>query len=135
MENSSDRIRIYDFSAPAKHLHDVELPEIGTVGKTVGHYNETEFFFRFSSFTNPGTLYFLNMDNFEMKKISEIKIGDPKYNSNHFKTELVSYKSKDGTKIPMFLVGRKSDMENKGKRQKPLPVMLTGYGGFGVSPH
>ena len=134
MENASDRMKIYDFDTPAKHLNDVLLPDIGSVGKSVGHYNETELFFRFSSFTNPGTLFLLNMDNYKMEKISEIQIGDANYKSENFKTEQVFYKSKDGTQIPMFLVGRKSDIQQvKDKTRKPLPVLLTGYGGFGVS--
>lgn len=58
MENVSDRIKVYDLNQqPAKMLHEIKLPEIGSIGKTVAHYNETEFFFRHSSFTDPGTLY------------------------------------------------------------------------------
>jgi len=109
MENASDRMKIYDFNTPANHLNDVQLPDIGSVGKSVGHYNETEFFFRFTSFTNPGTLFMLNMDNYKTEKISEIQIGE-NYTSDKFQTEQVFYKSKDGTQIPMFLVGRKQDL-------------------------
>ena len=85
--NVSDRIKFYDFNAPAKLLHEVNLPDIGTIGKTSGHYNETEFFYKFSSFTDPGTLFRLNTTDFSVNKISQTKIGDPNYNSDDYKTD------------------------------------------------
>lgn len=72
--------------------------------------------------------------DFKLETISSIDIGDHQYDKKNFNTQQVFYTSKDGTKIPMFLVGRKSDFESIDvKPKKPLPVLLTGYGGFGMS--
>ena len=48
------------------------------------------------------------------------------------------YKSKDGTKVPMFIVRKRSTLESLDDRpQKPIPTILHGYGGFNesITPH
>jgi len=70
MENVSDKLVFYDFNTPANVLHTPVLPELGTFGKTVGAHNSTEFLFRFGTFTEPGILYNMNLDNYKMEKIS-----------------------------------------------------------------
>jgi prolyl oligopeptidase len=49
------------------------------------------------------------------------------FDSSSIEVERVSYRSKDGTYVPMFLVAKKGSL-----RLGPLPTVLTGYGGFGV---
>jgi len=61
-------------------------------------------------------------------------LNDPSFNPEDYKTDQVFFKSKDGTKIPMFIVRKKSLLPTlESKPTKPLPTLLYGYGGFTVS--
>ena len=63
-----------------------------------------------------------------------MKLPDPSYNPDDYHTDQVFYKSKDGTKVPMFLIRKKSTLASlDSKPAKPIPTMLYGYGGFTVS--
>lgn len=68
----------------------------------------------------------MTTDTLEPKIFRDIKVKN--FDFNQFTTEQVFYSSKDGTKIPMFLVHRK-DLPKDGSN----PVMLYGYGGFNIS--
>ena len=63
MEKISDKMEIYSMNEPAKHLGNIKLPDIGVIGKMEGKYNETEFIYSFSSFTEAGGLYRVMMDD------------------------------------------------------------------------
>lgn len=90
-------------------------------------YIETETVVGFiqNTFYTPPVAYTLDLSNYEMKISEETKVL---YDADIFTTEIVNYKSKDGTEIPMYLTYKKSL-----KRDKDNPVLLYGYGGFGVS--
>ena len=47
LENASDRMKVFNFGVPAKHLSDVELPGIGTIVASKGKHNSNEFFYKF----------------------------------------------------------------------------------------
>ena len=82
-----------------------------------------------SSYTTPDSLY--RYDGFSGKLTLWYRDAIP-FQSEQFESEQVWYPSKDGTRIPMFLIHRKGLVPN-GK----TPTILYGYGGFGVSltPH
>lgn len=50
-------------SVPAKLVKNIKLPDIGKVSKTYGIYNETELIYTFSSFTEAGGVYKIDMTN------------------------------------------------------------------------
>jgi len=64
----------------------------------------------------------------DVKSALWAKVDAPSIDPSAYDVRQVWYSSKDGTKIPMFVVGKKG-IEKNGKN----PTLLTGYGGFNVS--
>jgi prolyl oligopeptidase len=104
---------------------DIQMPSIGSAGGFSGKKEDTEVFYTFTSFVYPPTIYRFNIatGTSEVYKKSEVK-----FNFDEYETKQVTYKSKDGTEVPMFIVhkkGLKLDGSN--------PCLLYGYGGFNIS--
>ena len=123
LENVNSRVKQYD---PAgKYLGDVKLPGIGSVFGTEGRWEGDQVFFYYTSFTHPATIYRLTpADGQEQVWFRPAVPVKPE----EFDVRQVWYESKDKTRVPMFLVYKKG-IKLDGQR----PVLLTGYGGFGVS--
>jgi prolyl oligopeptidase len=123
LDNVSSRVKVFD--PDGRHLRDLALPAIGTVSGVIGRWKRNEAFFGFSSFHIPPTTYRYDVekDTRDIWWRLEVPIA-----SDMFEVKQVWYKSKDGTRVPMFLVharGIKLDGAN--------PTVLTGYGGFNAS--
>ncbi len=113
------------FNLEGEKLHDVRLPDIGTVYGFSGKQEDNEVFYTFESFTIPPTIYRYNIRENKSELFREFAI---KFDPDKYETRQVFYESKDKTKIPMFIVypkGLKLDGKN--------PTLLNGYGGFNVS--
>ncbi|MBM3727919.1 MAG: S9 family peptidase [Acidobacteria bacterium] len=123
LENAASRIRSFDLDG--KPLAAVELPGIGSTEGPYGNVQGGEAFFRFVSFTDPGAIYRYDTRTGQREVWSRVSIP---FDAGQVAVKQVWYASKDGTRIPMFLVHRK-DLAPDGKR----PVYLTGYGGFNLS--
>ena len=104
---------------------DVPLPSIGTVGSLSGDVDRPELFFAFTSFLYPATIYRYDVNTL---KIEVFKKPSVDFDPSLYAAEQIFYSSKDGTRIPMFVVHRKG-LELNGNS----PVYLTGYGGFNIS--
>ena len=117
--------KIYQYSADGKLDHEVVLPSIGSASYIGGYKDDTYAFYDFSSFTYPPSVfrYDIASGKSEVFKKAEIKV-----NIDDFVTEQVFYPSKDGTKIPMFLVHKKGLVLDGSH-----PTLLYAYGGFNVS--
>jgi prolyl oligopeptidase len=123
MKDVTSRVYVYDFNG--KLEKEVKLPALGTVGGFGGQRDDKFVFYTFTSFTFPPTIYKYDIAT----GTSEIfRKPEVKFNPEEYVTEQVFYPSKDGTKVPMFIVYKKG-LEKTGKN----PVMLTGYGGFNIS--
>ena len=122
IHNASSSVKIYDMDGNFEA--ELPLPSIGTVGTFSGKKTDSEAFFDFTSFTQPTSIYSLNI---ESKKITVFKAPTVDFKSDDYITEQVWYKSYDGTKVPMFLTYKKG-LELDGKR----PTLLYGYGGFDI---
>ncbi len=123
LRNATSQLRVFD--AAGKHLRDVALPAIGTANVTGGRWKSPEMFYSFASFHLPSTIY--RYDLAENTQEVWARQAVP-IESDKFEVKQVWYTSKDGTKVPMFLVHRKGialDGNN--------PTLLTGYGGFTAS--
>ena len=81
-----------------------------------------ETFFGFTSFNAPGTIYRYDVANNTSRVWSKAKVA---INLDQIAVEQRFFASKDGTRIPLFIV-RRTDVTG------PAPTMLTAYGGYGL---
>uniref|UniRef100_A0A3Q1FT18 Prolyl endopeptidase n=1 Tax=Acanthochromis polyacanthus TaxID=80966 RepID=A0A3Q1FT18_9TELE len=121
-----DVLQLYELST-GRLVRDLPL-DVGTVSGVSCKKKHSEFFYKFTSFTTPGIIYHcdLNEQNPEPKVFREVEVKGIR--QEDYQTSQVFYPSKDGTKIPMFLVHAKG-LKNDGTH----PVFLYGYGGFEAS--
>jgi prolyl oligopeptidase len=119
------------FALDGKKIADIPMPALGSVFGTSGRYDRDEIFFGFQSFTVPPSIYRVDLNDVKDASVRSsmwAKVDAPSIDSSGYDVEQVWYTSKDGTKVPMFVVSKKG-MEKNGKN----PTLLTGYGGFNVS--
>ncbi|MBN2409034.1 MAG: S9 family peptidase [Candidatus Aminicenantes bacterium] len=116
---------IYQHDLAGNLEKEIELPALGSAGGFGGKKEDPLTFYTFTSFTYPPTIYKYDIPTgtSEIFRKTEVKF-DPAM----FEAKQVFYPSKDGTKIPMFIVHKKG-LEFDGKR----PTYLYAYGGFNAS--
>ncbi|MBT3219577.1 MAG: S9 family peptidase, partial [Proteobacteria bacterium] len=120
--NAHTRIAVHKLDGT--YLHDVALPTIGTA-RVWGYWSKPDVWLSFSSFAHPSTTYKYNVKDNSLALYKESPIDiDP----SNMTSEQVWFTSKDGTKIPMFIVHNKDLV-----RDGTTPLLLTGYGGFNNS--
>ncbi len=122
--NATSELKL--FGLDGKKLADIPLPAIGNVFDSSGRYDRNEIFFGFQSFTVPPSVYRVTLT--DVKSTLWAKVEASSIDSSAYDVQQVWYASKDGTKVPMFVVSKKG-IEKNGKN----PTLLTGYGGFNVS--
>ncbi len=113
----------YDFEG--KEIRKVELPTSGTASGFGAKMDDKYLYYNFSSFTYPGTIFKYDIKSGKSELFWKPAID---FNPEDYVTEQVFYKSKDGTKIPMYIVYKKGIKKN-GKN----PTYLYAYGGFNIS--
>lgn len=117
--------RIYAFNLNGGLIKEIRLPVPGTVTGFGGKKEDKETFYSFASFTYPTEIYRYDIDKGESALLFK---PDIKFNSEDYITEQIFYDSKDGTKIPMFIVYKKGMLKNGNN-----PAVLYAYGGFNNS--
>lgn len=117
--------RIYRYAADGSGEQEVVLPGLGTAGGFGGKREDTYSFYGFTSFTDPGSSF---KYDYSTGKSELYYRPELKFNPEDFETEQDFYTSKDGTKVPMFIVHKKG-VEKSGKN----PALLYAYGGFNIS--
>jgi len=122
--NATSELKL--FGLDGNKLADIPLPAIGSVFSASGRYDRNEIFFGFQSFTAPPSIYRVALT--DVKSVLWAKVDAPSIDPSAYDVQQVWYSSKDGTKVPMFVVSKKG-IEKSGKN----PTLLTGYGGFNVS--
>ncbi len=123
MKDVTHRVRVYDESGNFEN--EIKLPALGTVGGFGGEADDKEVFYTFTSFAYPPTIYRYNLAD---KTSTVFRAPQIEINPANYETKQVFYPSKDGTKIPMFIVSRKG-LKLDGKN----PTLLYAYGGFNIS--
>ncbi|MBW7467021.1 prolyl oligopeptidase [Pontibacter aydingkolensis] len=123
MKDATSQVVVYDQNG--KQLNTVELPTLGTVSGFGGDKENKETFFTFTSFTYPPTIYRYDVPN---NKVTQFRKTEVNINTDAFETKQVFYTSKDGTKVPMFIVYKKG-LQLNGQN----PTYLYAYGGFNIS--
>jgi prolyl oligopeptidase len=122
-ENASSRARLYEPSG--KLLREITLPAIGSVSGFSGRWGSHEAFYEFESFHIPATIYQYDVVGGTQQVWAQPKIP---FDSSRYEVKQVWYKSKDGTRVPMFLT-----LARGAKANGSMPTILYGYGGFEVS--
>jgi prolyl oligopeptidase len=123
LKDASTYVRQFDYKGNLER--DIELPGIGSANGFGGKVDETEDYYTFTSFTTPASIYKLDIATGKSTLYAQPKVD---FNPADYETKQVFYTSKDGTKIPMFIVHKKG-IELSGKN----PTWLYAYGGFGIS--
>jgi len=123
LKDASTSIVQFDFTG--QKISEVKLPAIGTVDGFGGYKEDQEFFYSFSNFTTPSSIYRYDLKKGESTLYRKSAI---QLNTENYETKQVFYPSKDGTKVPMFIVHKKGI-----KLDGNNPVYLYGYGGFQIS--
>ena len=103
---------------------ELVLPGLGTVIGFGGQSDDPETFYKFSSFNTPGTVYHFNVAD---RHQTVFRTPDLSFDPGDYVTKQVFYKSKDGTRVPLFITHR-ADIDVDGK----IPTYLYGYGGFNI---
>jgi prolyl oligopeptidase len=123
LKDAHTQVKVYDKNG--KFLREVEFPGLGSASGFGGRATDKETFYSYASFTTPTTVYRYDMVTGKSTVFRQPKVD---FNPGDFETKQVFYKSKDGTRVPMFIThkkGLKLDGNN--------PTYLYGYGGFDIS--
>ena len=123
LKDAYTQVKIYDMTG--KHVRNVDFPGIGTAGGFPGKRTDKETFYFFSGFTTPTTVYRYDMASGKSTVFRQPKVD---FNPAEYETKQVFYRSKDGTRVPMFITHRKG-LKLDGQN----PTYLYGYGGFNIS--
>ncbi len=100
-------------------------PGIGTGSRVSGHADAPEAFYSFQSFNLPPTIYRYDVKTGKAEVFFRPVVP---FDSMDYEVRQVFYTSKDGTKVPMFIVGKKGL-----KRDGTERLLMTGYGGFDLA--
>jgi len=114
------------FNLKGELLRKIDFPK----GKKLNHFYEfnddaSTTKFSISSFFHPTTWYQLDLDNLEFKPSESISVP---YDINSLETRYVTYTSKDGTEINMYITCDKETVLDGSN-----PVLMYGYGGYGTT--
>ncbi len=124
LKDAASRAVVYDLAGQPTQV--LALNGIGTASGFRGKPGDAETFYNFTSFNQPAAVFRLDLTTGRTQPFATPKLT---FNPADYLVEQRFYSSKDGTRVPMFLV-RKKSIAALGK---PVPTLLYGYGGFDVS--
>jgi prolyl oligopeptidase len=113
------------YSLAGKAVGKIELPGIGAGSTLSGRPVDTDGFYTFQSIITPPTIYHYDTKKGKSEVFYTSKVP---FDSTEYEVKQVFYTSKDGTKVPMFIAGKKGL-----KRDGSARLLMTGYGGFALS--
>jgi len=119
-------IRIKNMSTGTDEYIDFEEKTYSAYVSTNEEYNTNILRYSYSSMLTPSSVYDYNMDTKEKKLLKQAEIIGKGYDQNVYDAETIYADSRDGEKIPIYLVYRK-DMKKDG----PQPLLLYSYGSYG----
>lgn len=123
LKDVKGQVSVFDLNG--KKIDEIAFNDIGSVSEFYGSKNADTTFYKLTGFTNPGQVFAYDVKSGESSLFKSIDTG---VNYDDYETKQIFYTSKDGTKVPMFIVhkkGLKLDGNNK--------TLLYGYGGFNIS--
>jgi len=116
--------KVYQYTYDGGLIRDIGLPVIGTASGFSGEKEDKEFFYTYSSFNTPPTIYHYDVNTGQSTLFRKTMVN---MNTDQFVTEQVFITSKDGTKVPVFLTYKRGIQRNSNN-----PLLLYGYGGFNI---
>ena len=119
------KTEVVQFDMEGKKVRDVQLPAIGTARGFGGDEDDESLYYSFTSFTYPSSIYKFDIGTGTSELYTQPKVD---FDPEAYETKQVFYESKDGTKVPMFIVHKKG-LELNGNN----PTYLYAYGGFNIS--
>ncbi len=123
LKDAHTEVKVFDLAGKLEST--VKLPGLGTATGFEGKRSDKETFYSFASFTTPTTIYRYQVGSGKSEVYKAPKVD---FDPNDYTTEQVFYKSKDGTRVPMFISYKKGL-----KKDGQAPTFLYGYGGFNIS--
>ncbi|MFC1743469.1 prolyl oligopeptidase family protein [Candidatus Riflebacteria bacterium] len=120
LKDAHTEIKIFNIKGQFTKI--LELPDFGTAYGFLGHHDEKETFFSFTSFTRPPEIYRLDLKTLKYRLFRKPEVN---FNALDFVTRQVFFRTKDRTWIPMFITYKRGLKQNADN-----PVYLYGYGGF-----
>lgn len=124
LKDVTSHVYVYSFSGEMEN--EVALPGAGTTTGFNGNRGDTTAFFLYTSMNYPSTVFRYDLATKEASVFKAPEI--PNFRPEDYETKEVFYHSKDGTRVPMFLVYRKGL-----KLDGTNPTLLYGYGGFNIT--
>ena len=113
------------FDRDGKAKGEVDVPGMGTIAGFGGGAKDEETFFAYADYLSAGQVMRLDLKTLKTSVFREPKIAA---DTTLYETRQVFYRSKDGTRVPMYITQRKG-----APRDGKAPTLLYGYGGFNVS--
>ena len=117
------RLRLFNPNGTLQR--EIPLPDVGTADNLSGRNGGTDFFFAFSSYLRPTTIYRYDLNT---DKLQAFEPTQSRFDPSPYETRATFYQSKDGTRIPIFITARKGLARNGSH-----PTLLYGYGGFNAN--
>jgi prolyl oligopeptidase len=121
--NASSELKVFDLDG--KQLATPPLPTIGSIDSIGGNRRSPEAFFGFNSYTVPPTVYRMDLNSHQVTMWDKVQAD---VDASRYEVKQVWYRSKDATRVPMFIVAKKG-LKLDGRN----PTLLNGYGGFNIS--
>lgn len=123
VKNAASEVAVFD--AEGKRLGTLQFPALGSITDVQTRWEQPDAFIGFTSFTIPRTIF-----KFDMRSQQRTLWYRPHVpvDEKKFEIQQVWTTSKDGTRVPMFLIHSK-EMKKDGAR----PALLTAYGGFALN--
>lgn len=123
LKDASTKVAQYTYAG--KKVREIKLPGIGTASGFGAEKQDNEFFYTFTSFNYPTTIFKYNIGTGQSLLFRK---SEAKFKPEDYEVKQVFFTSKDGTKVPMFLTYKKG-LQLNGQN----PVLLYGYGGFNIA--
>jgi prolyl oligopeptidase len=124
MKDVASRAYVHNLEGALEN--EIELPGLGSVSGLGGNMDDKFVFYNYTSFTYPTTIFRYNISARQSAVFRAPEI--PGLDTQQYETKQVFVASKDGAKVPMFLVHKKGlalDGNN--------PTLMYGYGGFNIA--
>jgi len=123
LKDAHSQVKVFNLDGSLER--QLDLPGIGSAGGFSGRREDTETFYSFTSFSVPGRIYSYSIPTGESRLWRQPQVA---FAPDDFETHQVFAKSRDGTRVPIFITHRKGLRKNGA-----APTLLYGYGGFNIS--